>query len=102
MTPSDFMRSRNEGSIGEIPPSTRGISGLTSAMALHAAIAISAKRLQSGSTSGSQCDLLFGSFQILTASIIGPPRVADRPDHRPAGARSAGRYRPRPPDDRKS
>src|SRR3954453_21432351 len=48
-------------------------------MALPARIAISANRVQPGSSSRSQCDLLLGSFQILAASIMaGSPRRIDR------------------------
>src|SRR5205809_5317994 len=60
----------NCGSIGEIPPRTHKTSGLAWRTASAARSAISAKILQSGSTSKSQWDLLFGSFQIITASII--------------------------------
>ena len=69
-TPLPAMLAMNSGSIGEMPPSTRGRSGLAALIALHAAIAIAAKRDQSGSTSGSQCDLLFGSFHTIAASIM--------------------------------
>ena len=58
------------GSIGDMPPSTRGSVGFTARMARPASCAISAKRVQSGSSSGSQCDLLLGSFQIIAASIM--------------------------------
>src|SRR5690349_17569501 len=58
------------GSIGEIPPRTRGRVGCSALIACPAAMAISEKSFQSGSISGSQCDLLFGSFQIIAASIM--------------------------------
>ena len=58
------------GSIGDMPPSTRGIDGFSARMASAAAITVSPNRVQSGSTSGSQWDLLFGSFQIIAASIM--------------------------------
>ena len=61
-------------SMGDMPPSTRGNPGAASAIAAPANLAISAKRDQSGSISGSQCDLLLGSFQIIAASIMPPPR----------------------------
>src|SRR4051794_693287 len=64
------MRSTNLGSIGEMPPNTRVTPGFTSATASAAATAISENLCHSGSISKSQCDLLFGSFQIMTASII--------------------------------
>src|SRR5579871_659251 len=58
------------GSIGEIPPRTRSTSGFAARIAVPAAIAIAANLDQPGSNSGSQCDLLLGSFQIIAASII--------------------------------
>src|SRR5690242_9441178 len=70
------MRAMNLGSIGEIPPRTRGMCGFTSATASAAAIAMSANIRHSGSISKSQWDLLFGSFQIITASTIPPPSLA--------------------------
>src|SRR3954451_4494470 len=87
-------------SIGEMPPRTRGNVGLTSRIARPAAFVISAKRFQPGSSSGSQCDLLLGSFQILTASIIAFLPLADRQDRQPGHARRAGTSKPRPPDGR--
>src|SRR5437868_7626364 len=63
----------NLGSMGEIPPSTpvsRGFSDLT---ASAASFVISAYIVHSGSSSKSQCDLLLGSFQNITASTIVPP-----------------------------
>ena len=62
-----------------MPPSTRGSRGFSAAIASPASLAISAKRAQSGSSSKSQCDLLLGSFQSITASIIAPPPSLDRP-----------------------
>src|SRR5215216_1865693 len=67
------MRSTKFGSIGEIPPKTRARCGLTSATASAAAAAISENIRHSGSIPKSQWDLLFGSFQIITASIIVVP-----------------------------
>ncbi len=67
------------GSIGEMPPSTRGSPGASAAIACPAALQVSAKITQPGSASRSQWDLLFGSFQIIAASIIaGLPRARDR------------------------
>src|SRR5215207_9342673 len=57
-------------SIGEMPPRILVTAGFSDAIASAASIAILAKRLQSGSSSGSQWDLLFGSFQIIAASIM--------------------------------
>src|SRR6185437_10573599 len=69
-TPCASMRRINSGSIGEIPPSTRGRPGRSAAAACAARIVISEKMRQSGSRSTkSQCDLLLGSFQNITASI---------------------------------
>ena len=53
-----------------MPPSTRVSPGLGPAIASPARRVICANRAQSGSISGSQWDLLLGSFQILTASIM--------------------------------
>ncbi len=76
------------GSMGEMPPRTRGKFGFSFRMARPARMAISAKRAQSGSSSGSQWDLLLGSFQIITASIIAfPPCRIDR-----AGSQRAGMH----------
>ena len=55
--------------MGDMPPSTRGSEGLAERIAAPARVTRSANRSQSGSTSGSQCDLLLGSFQIIAASI---------------------------------
>src|SRR3954449_4047170 len=55
---------------GEIPPSTRSNSGASAATACPAKLAICPKAVQSGSNSGSQWDLLLGSFQIIAASIM--------------------------------
>src|SRR5947209_19166861 len=81
------------GSIGEMPPSTRGTDGLACAMALPALIVIFANRLQSGSISGSQCDLLLGSFQIMTASIISCRPLPDTQRRLPLGHRPGGKRR---------
>ncbi len=74
------------GSIGLIPPSTRGSPGASAAIACPASLAISANTAQPGSFSKSQWDLLFGSFQIIAASIKPsslppdtPPRTAGPP-----------------------
>jgi hypothetical protein len=64
------MRWMKSGSIGEMPPSTRFTSGLTLSIAFAASITVRPNSDQSGSTSGSQCDLLLGSFQIIAASSI--------------------------------
>src|SRR5436190_20589645 len=53
-----------------MPPKTRSSCGLAAATASAAAMAISENICHSGSISKSQWDLLFGSFQIITASII--------------------------------
>src|SRR3954453_10549458 len=58
------------GSIGEIPPSTRSNPGASAATACPVKLAICPKAVQSGSNSRSQWDLLLGSFQIITASIM--------------------------------
>src|ERR1051325_3193345 len=65
----------NAGSSGDIPPSTRVKPGLSAATASAASLTISAYFLQSGSISKSQCDLLLGSFQNITASIMIPPGI---------------------------
>ena len=57
--------------MGDIPPRTRVTVEFSARTAAPASRVISAKRAHSGSSKGSQWDLLFGSFQILTASIIG-------------------------------
>jgi hypothetical protein len=64
------------GSIGEMPPSTRFTWGFAASIALAASITVVAKIDHSGSISGSQCDLLLGSFQIIAASIIQSPPFA--------------------------
>src|SRR3569833_956437 len=90
------MRLMKPGSIGEMPPRTRGNVGWTERMALAASTAISAYRVLPGSSARSQCDLLLGSFQILAASIMlrpcGPGRL-----HRDMAACSAGTNRHRIP-----
>src|SRR3546814_9751404 len=72
-------RSMNAGSIGDRPPSTRKMWGFSAAIAGPASVVIAANRSHSGSISGSQWDLLLGSFQILTASITIPLPLA-RPE----------------------
>src|SRR6476620_1573706 len=61
----------NFGSIGEIPPRTFGRAGFTCVTAAAAAFTMSEKIFHSGSSSKFQCDLLFGSFQNITASTMG-------------------------------
>ena len=94
--PVPAMLEMKFGSIGEMPPSTRGRPGASAAIASPASRHMRAKRDQSGSSSGSQCDLLFGSFQIIAASIMPQPpspraaAMPDRPRHcRRAAARTA-------------
>ena len=53
-----------------MPPSTRVSAGLSAFTAAAASCAICANLSQPGSSARSQCDLLFGSFQNLTASIM--------------------------------
>src|SRR3954465_6911395 len=60
----------NLGSIGEIPPSAFGSFGLISATLAEASFTICANCFHSGSISKSQWDLLFGSFQNITASTM--------------------------------
>src|SRR3546814_9375957 len=60
----------NAVSTGEVPPGTRCTRGFSAATAGAAVFAISAKASNSWSSSKSQWDLLFGSFQIITASSI--------------------------------
>src|SRR5690348_17659927 len=77
-----------------MPPSTRFTSGLACLMDSAAWIAMSANIVHSGSISGSQCDLLLGSFQIIAASIIARPRERDRRLQRQtwrSGDRQSGR-----------
>src|SRR4051812_21941351 len=67
-TPCDAMLPTKPGSIGEMPPSTIGSSGASARIAAAAVFTSCAKRTQPGSISKSQCDRLFGSFQIIAAS----------------------------------
>src|SRR3546814_8492333 len=90
-TPIFASRWIKAGSIGEIPPSTRVRPGAASAMASPVSFAISAKSDHSGSISGSQCDLLFGSFQILAASIMQWLTDGGRQVQSPKGARRLGK-----------
>src|SRR4051794_227870 len=53
-----------------MPPSSCGSDAFSARTACDASLTIAAYALQSGSSSRSQCDLLFGSFQNLTASIM--------------------------------
>src|SRR4051794_28824958 len=69
-TPFPARLAINNGSIGEMPPRTRGSPGASVAIASPARRAMVAKRDQSGSSSRSQCDLLLGSFHSIAASII--------------------------------
>src|SRR3954467_6624154 len=55
-------------SIGEIPPRLRGREGATLLTASAASTVISENTCHSGSSSKSQCERLFGSFQSITAS----------------------------------
>src|SRR5690349_18697201 len=59
----------NDGSMGEMPPSTRVRRGFSAATASVASLIMPANLVHPGSISKSQCDLLFGSFQNITASI---------------------------------
>src|SRR5688572_17325421 len=52
-----------------MPPSTRVSRGFSAATASAAILIIAANMVQPGSISKSQCDLLLGSFQNITASI---------------------------------
>ena len=65
-----------------MPPSTRGSVAFSARIAWAARVTISEKRTQPGSTTGSQWDLLLGSFQIIAASIIGRVLQADREEVR--------------------
>src|SRR5215217_2688026 len=67
--PLASRRRMKEGSMGDIPPRTRGNPAFSAAIACPARRVICANRSQFGSSWGSQCDLLFGSFQIFAASI---------------------------------
>src|SRR4051795_1358778 len=68
------MRVTKPESIGDMPPSTRRSAGLSARTASPAPRTISLKISHSGScVSKSQCDLLFGSFQNITASSMRPP-----------------------------
>src|SRR3954454_18219857 len=60
------------GSIGEMPPSTR-VTELSARTAWDAALTKSAYTFHPASTSKSQWDMLFGSFQSLTAAITSMP-----------------------------
>src|SRR5690606_35488118 len=71
------MRRTNAGSIGEMPPRTRVSRPRSARIARPAAIAMPAKRDQSGSISKSQCDALLSSFQIITASTMRKLLVAN-------------------------
>src|SRR3954468_15560907 len=53
-----------------MPPSTFVRRGFSAGTASLARFTICANKLQSGSTSKSQCDLLLGSFQNITESTI--------------------------------
>src|SRR3954465_10373165 len=62
------MFSMKAGSMGEIPPSTRGRSRRSARMLSAASLTMAPKRVQSGSISKSQWDLLLGSFHSIAAS----------------------------------
>src|SRR3954447_3331183 len=64
------MRCVNDASIGDMPPSTCLSDAFSARTASDASFTMSAYADQSGSSSRSQCDLLLGSFQNLTASIM--------------------------------
>src|SRR5690348_12848624 len=66
-----------QGSIGEIPPSTRRSPGRSAATARAAVFTMSPKIRHSGSIWKSQCERLFGSFQNITASINRRPPSTD-------------------------
>src|SRR5207248_289096 len=67
--PCSSMRRMKTGSIGEMPPSTRVNPGRASPTASELSRAMRPKMRHSGSSSKSQCERLFGSFQIIAASI---------------------------------
>src|SRR3954451_11112348 len=92
------MLRMKDGSIGDMPPSTRGSVGWALRIAFPAASARLANMAQSGSIRMSQCDLLLGSFQILAASIIGRSPATDKPDLPPAALLPACIDRLRLPD----
>jgi hypothetical protein len=69
-TRSSVIVTMKPGSMGEMPPSTRVSPGRSARTAPEAAWTVRAKIRHPSSTSKSQCDLLLGSFQNLTASII--------------------------------
>src|SRR4051812_40399872 len=69
-TPKRCIRWINAASIGEIPPRTRVSPEFSAATASAASVIIWANAFHSGSISKAQCDLLLGSFQNITASII--------------------------------
>src|SRR5829696_2716329 len=70
-TSRSARRRMNLASMGEMPPSTFGREGFTCDTAAAAPFTISARIFHSGSSSKFQCDLLFGSFQNMTASTTG-------------------------------
>src|SRR3954452_21713594 len=98
-TPSLVIRSMKETSIGEIPPSTRWTSGWLVRMAFPAKIAISENLSHWGSISGSQCDLLLGSFQIIAASIMNASCLSYKPDLNCTDDCHGGRCRLHLPDE---
>src|SRR4051812_35328567 len=67
------MLRTNSGSIGDRPPKTRVSPGRSTDTDWAASLTISPKSFHSGSISKSQWDLLFGSFQNMTASIMAAP-----------------------------
>src|SRR5712671_1046868 len=64
------MLSMKFASIGDIPPSTFKTAEFSEEIAWLESFTRSANKFQCGSISKSQWDLLFGSFQIITASTI--------------------------------
>src|SRR5690349_20340310 len=70
--PCALRLSMKAGSMDDMPPSTRVTLLFSAAMAWAGSCVSRAKRCQPGSTSGSQWDLLLGSFQIIAASIMAP------------------------------
>src|SRR5438093_9898853 len=72
-----FILRMKLGSIGEIPPSTRVIRLASAETAVAAHFTMSPKIRHSGSSEKSQCEILLGSFQNITASttILAPQHV---------------------------
>src|SRR5918993_1410206 len=68
--PCDCRLTMKAGSMGEMPPITRVVPRASASTASAANVTICANSLQPGSISASQCDMLFGSFQNITASTM--------------------------------